>query len=469
MKKVGLFLSVIFLGITLSAHAAPAPFSKYANRPDSFADLAESAGRAVVNISTKKNGRAAMRRGPSSPFGGGHDPFNDLFERFFEDMPQRPQQSLGSGFIIDKNGTILTNSHVIAGADEIEVQLSDGRKFSAEVLGQDERTDLAVIKVKAKKDLPAAKLGNSDKIRPGDWVMAIGNPFGLEQTVTVGVVSATGRLIGGGHAKYIQTDASINPGNSGGPLFNMKGQVVGINSMIIASGQGLGFAIPVNLAKKLAPQLVKEGRVSRGWLGVSIQEITPELAKSFELEKSEGALIAEVFSGSPAAKAGLKRGDIVIEFDGQKVKEPYDLTVAVGNTSPKVKSDLVILRKGKKKTLSVKIGAYQEDVPRFARGKTSDPGKADELGLVVRSISPRDAKRLGVPAKFKGVVIERVEPGSAAEDADMRPGDVLLEINSTKIKRISDYKRISSELKKGTVVRVFVKRGRASVYLAFRF
>lgn len=435
----------------------------------SFADLAERASPAVVNVSTTKVVRRPQ--GPGMPHLGPRDPFFDeFFERFFDGVPREQQQkSLGSGFIMNKDGTILTNSHVVAGADEIKVTLADGRSFDAKVVGLDEKTDIAVIRVAAKADLPTVPLGDSDKIRPGDWVMAIGNPFGLEHTVTVGVASATGRVIGGGpYAKFIQTDASINPGNSGGPLFNVRGEVIGINTMIFAAGQGIGFAIPINLAKQLAPQLVEKGKVTRGWLGVSIQDITPELAKSFELKSEEGALLAEVFSSSPAAKAGLQRGDIVVMFDGQKIKDPYDLSLAVGNTLVGKKVEIEVLRKGEQKKFQVDVGTQEEVAPVATRGEEKPGSKADKLGLVVRAITVEDTRELDVPPTFRGIVIQRVEPGSAAEAADLRGGDVVLEINGVKIESLADYAQATEKLSEGSIVRLFVKRGRASVYVAFR-
>ena len=443
------------------------------SRPASFADLASQVSPAVVNISTKKIMKRPQMQ-PFSPFGGGQrDPFFDhFFDNFFEGGPQQqaPQQSLGSGFIIDKDGTILTNTHVVAGADEIEVQLADERKFKAEVVGEDPRYDVAVIKIKAEADVPFVKLGDSDKMRPGDWVMAIGNPFGLEKTVTVGVVSATGRVVGGGtYGKYIQTDASINPGNSGGPLFNLQGEVIGINSMIFANGQGIGFAIPINMAKQLTPQLVKQGRVTRGWLGVAIQDITPELAQSFGLKDGQGALIADVYAGSPAAKAGLQRGDVVTSFDGQVVKEPYDLTLAVGGTSPGKDVAIVVLRSGQQKTLTIRVGENKEE-QNIQAGKASPqaPSSADRLGIVAQSITPDDAAALDVPANFKGVVVARIEPMSIAETAEIAPGDVILEVNGTKIDSLTAYQTAVKNLKPASYIRLLVKRGKASIYLGFQ-
>ncbi len=443
------------------------PVSWFEARPSSFADLAERVDDAVVNISSNKLVRRPNMRMPRF---GPRDPFDDFFERFFEGMPEeQKQRSLGSGFIIDDRGTILTNNHVVSQADEVEVTLVDGRSFKAKTIGVDEKTDIAVIRITSDEKLPFVKLGDSKKMRPGDWVMAIGNPFGLENTVTVGVVSAKGRLIGGGpYAKFIQTDASINPGNSGGPLFNMQGEVIGINTMIYAGGQGIGFAIPIDLAKSMLPELVEKGSVSRGWLGVAIQDVTPELAKSFGLEKPEGALIAEVYSGSPAAKAGFRRGDIVVEYDGEKIEEPYDLSLYVGQTKPNKSVKAVVLRDGKRTELSVKVGKQEKGQTTAAQEEPSVAGKADKLGLVARTISAEDAHRLDVPAGFRGVVVARVEPGSPAERAGVHAGDVVLEVNGAKIDGIAAYRAGVEKLKEGGFVRLFLKRGRASIYVAFK-
>ena len=444
------------------------PAAWFEAQPASFADLAEKVQGSVVNISSSK--RIRRPRAPF-PYFGPRDPFfDDFFEKFFEGVPQeQTQHSLGSGFVIDEKGTILTNNHVVSQAEDIEVTLSGGHKYKAKVIGVDEKTDIAVIQIEAKKPLPCASLGSSKNMRAGDWVMAIGNPFGLEHTVTVGVISAKGRLIGGGpYAKFIQTDASINPGNSGGPLFNMKGEVIGINTMIFAGGQGIGFAIPIDLAKAMIPDLVEKGVVSRGWLGVAIQDVTPELAKSFGLEEDEGgALIAEVYSNSPAAKAGFRRGDVVIEFNGEKVTEPYDLSLFVGQTKPGTRATAIVLREGKRKELKIKVGKQEKGVAA-AEPEERDVGKADALGLVVHTISAEDVHRLDVPSDFRGVVVARVEPGSAAERSNVRAGDVILEINEAKIESLDDYNKAVGKLTGGSLVRLFIKRGKASIYLAFR-
>src|SRR5210317_1359920 len=339
----GLILGITVLAFLLmlmvqTAVGAEEGVKPYPHAPTSFTELVDQVANEVVNISTT----TVIKRGPGPSQFGPHKQFrdffgDDFFERFFGQMPkERRQRSLGSGVVIDpKKGYILTNNHVVANAEEINVRLVDGKEYKAEVVGRDPKTDLALIKTKKSLDVKSgAPLGDSDTVKVGEWVMAIGNPFGLERTVTVGILSAKGRVIGAGpYDDFLQTDAAINPGNSGGPLFNMKGEVIGINTAIVASGQGIGFAIPINIAKELLPQLEK-GKVIRGWLGVSIQEVTEDIAKSFKLEKAEGALVAEVIEDSPAEKSGLERGDIVISFDGKNVASPNELQRAVANTPP---------------------------------------------------------------------------------------------------------------------------------------
>lgn len=446
------------------------PAAWFETKPSSFADLAEKVQPAVVNINTSH----VVKRQEMTPFPhfGPNDQFDEFFNKFFEGMPkEQTQRALGSGFIINKEGDILTNYHVVNGADDIEVKISDGRKFKAKVVGKDEKSDIALLKISKAGDLPYVTLGDSNALRPGDWVMAIGNPFGLEHTVTVGVVSALGRILGGGtYAKYIQTDASINPGNSGGPLFNLKGEVVGINTMIYAAGQGIGFAIPIDLAKEELPQLTSKGQVTRGWLGVAIQDITPELAKSFNLTEDKGALIAEVYPDSPAAKGGMMRGDVVKKFNGKEIDDPTSLSLEVGTMQPGSDVDMVIVRGGKDYTIKVKLGK-SEGEKTAAAGETAKPeatSKADVMGLVVESISPELASRLDLPAGYKGVVVSQVEPGSAAEGADIHSGDVIMEVNNAKVSSVDDYVGATKNMKKGDIIRLLLKRGHASIYVAFR-
>ncbi|HKZ18443.1 MAG TPA: DegQ family serine endoprotease [Geobacteraceae bacterium] len=430
--------------------------------PD-FAELAKKSKPAVVNISTAKvvKPKTPSRRSPSSPHG--RDPFEEFFERFFEHMPQRPytSRSLGSGFIISDDGYIITNYHVVEGADEIKVKLSDAREFKAEIKGWDDKLDLALLKVDAKDHLPVAKMGNSDTVEVGEWVMAIGNPFGLGQTVTVGIVSAKERVIGSGpYDDFIQTDASINPGNSGGPLLNANGEVIGINTAIVAGGQGIGFAIPVNMAKAIITQLKEKGKVTRGWLGVVVQSITPDLAKSFGLKEESGALVSDVVKDGPAEKAGLKNGDIITEFDGKKIREMNELPrlVAAAPVGRKVK--VVIVRNGKRLEKTVVIEMMKEST-----GGEETAVTKDKLGITVTAITPSLAEQLGI-RDTKGVAVTEVKPGSAADEAGIAPGDVVKEVNETAINAVPAFERAVSSLKRGDVVRMLLQRGDATLYVA---
>ena len=346
--------------------------------PDSFADLAEKLKPAVVNISTSKTVRSGGLQMFREPFGQG-SPFeqffgDDFFRRFFGDIPERQfeQKSLGSGFIISEDGYIFTNNHVVEKADEILVKLSDEKEYKAKVVGTDQNIDIALLKIEPDGRLPVVTLGDSSRLRVGDWVVAIGNPFGLNQTVTAGIVSAKGRVIGAGpYDDFIQTDASINPGNSGGPLFNLAGEVVGINTAIVAQGQGIGFAIPVNMAKDVLDDLKTRGKVVRGWLGVSIQEISEDIAKNLNLKSREGALVADVFEGDPADKAGLRTGDVIVGIDGEKVKDTHDLLQKIARMRVGQKTTVQVLRNGKEMIFSVTVSERPDQERLIARGKTS--------------------------------------------------------------------------------------------------
>jgi Do/DeqQ family serine protease len=338
---------------------SPASMPKQAGGiPDSpFVRVAEQVTASVVNISTVSTGKSRTPSEQFRPFG--NDPFfRDFFDRFFEGMPRRRQQtSLGSGLIIDKSGLILTNNHVIKDADEITVKFANKQEARGKVVGVDPKTDLAVIRVSAKEDLPVAALGNSDALHVGEWAIAIGNPFGLDHTLTVGVISATGRSEVGiaAYENFIQTDASINPGNSGGPLLNIRGEVIGINTAIVASAQGIGFAIPVNMARKVMDDLVKKGKVTRGWLGVGIQPLTPELAKSFGVSADEGVLVNQVMPKSPAESAGMKAGDLIVGVDGKPVKDPRQLQQIIAEAEIGKSIEITILRDKGKRTLKVQV------------------------------------------------------------------------------------------------------------------
>ena len=430
-----------------------------------FVEMVKSKKPAVVNISTTKvfrhRGLGGAPMSPSDPF---RDFFgDDFFDRFFGQIPQKEfkSQSLGSGFVIDKNGFILTNNHVVENAEEIVVKFSDGREFKAEIIGRDSKTDVALIKIEDHNELPVVDLGNSDSLDVGEWVIAIGNPFGVGQTVTAGIVSAKGRDIGAGpYDDFIQTDASINPGNSGGPLFNVRGEVVGINTAIFSpsgGNVGIGFATPINMVKRLLPQLKKEGAVTRGWLGVMIQTITKDLAETLKLPSEEGALVADVVENSPADKAGIKRGDVVIRFDGEKIGKMKELSSVVASTPVGKKVELEVLRGGEKKTLKTKIEKLvDEDSLQHER-------KTERLGMTVQEITPEIAKRLD-PDLMGGVFISMVERGSAADNGGLRRGDVILEINMKEIKGMADYKREVKRFKKDDAALFLMFRGGNTFY-----
>jgi serine protease Do len=433
--------------------------------PANFNDLAEKVHSGVVNIQvTKKikNVDYGFRRFPGNPFGD-QNPFGDFFEPFSEENPPRSfeQRGVGSGFVMSREGTILTNNHVVEEADQIKVKLANGKEYDGKVAGRDPKTDLALIKIKASSDLQPLNLGNSDELKVGSWVVAVGSPFGLEQTVTAGIVSAKGRVIGSGpYDNFIQTDASINPGNSGGPLINMKGEVVGINTAIIASGQGIGFAIPINMAKEIASQLQEKGHVTRGWLGVSIQELTPELAKSFALKEKKGALVAQVVSASPAEKAGIEQGDVIVEFDGKEVSDSKDLPRMVASTPVGKAVTIKLSRNGKVLDRQVKVGEMEE------KGEVAKaPSSHKFLGINVQNLTPEIAKGLGLK-KDTGVVVTGVEPGSPAANAGIQTGDVIREVNRKPIKDVDDFVQKIEKAKDQDNILLFLQRGQNNLFAA---
>ncbi|PKN59948.1 MAG: peptidase [Deltaproteobacteria bacterium HGW-Deltaproteobacteria-11] len=439
------------------------------SRPSvSFADLVERLKPTVVNISTTKTVRSGGMR---SPFGGGA-PFgryfggDDFFDRFFGDVPRREfkQRSLGSGFIISADGYIFTNNHVIERADRILVKLSDGREYKAEVIGRDAKTDLALIKIKPGNSLPVVEIGDSEKIRVGEWVIAIGNPFGLEQTVTAGIVSAKGRVIGAGpYDNFIQTDASINPGNSGGPLFNIDGKVIGVNTAIVAQGQGIGFAIPISMAKNILPDLKSKGKVTRGWMGISVQDVTEDIAKSLKLNQRSGALISEVFKGDPADNAGLRPGDVILEINGKSITDTHQLLILIASFHVGDKVRVKVLRDGQEKTFDVTV-AERKDQPEIARGASD--GKAS-FGMTVENMTPQIARQLGIPAT-KGVIVMDVEEGSPADEVGIQPRDVIIQVNKVNIASMKDYKReIAKPAAKNSLL-LLIKRGKTTYYVALR-
>ena len=391
----------------------------------SLADLVDQLKPVVVNISTTKVVRSPLE----DFFKDFRRFFGDEFERFFPPTPQFRTRSLGSGFIVDKEGYILTNNHVIEGAEDIKIKLYNGRTFDAKVVGRDPKSDIALLKINPRgESLPVAKLGDSDRLRVGDWVIAIGNPFGLEHTVTAGIVSAKGRVIGmGPFDDFIQTDASINPGNSGGPLFNLQGEVVGINTAIVAGGQGIGFAIPINLAKNLLPQL-KKGKVTHGFLGVYIQDLTPELAKRFGLKEPKGALVSDIMPNSPAAKAGLKKGDVIIRFNDKEVSDSLTLRRLVASTPPRQRVKIEIIRRGKNYIIWVTLEEYEKRAMSI-----------EQWGFTVQKVPPDVSKAAGTN---EGVMITEVIINSPADRAGLNAGDIIVEIEHEEVNDINDFEQL---------------------------
>jgi serine protease Do len=434
--------------------------------PESFSKLAETVSPAVVNISTVKTikgGGPVFRHFHQNPRGD-QDPFKDFFDKFFGNEQQREfkQRSLGSGFIIDKDGYIVTNNHVIDDADEIKVKLNSGKEYDAKIIGRDPSTDIALIKIKADSSYSVAKLGDSDALKVGEWVVAIGSPFGLAHTVTAGIVSAKGRVIGSGpYDDFIQTDASINPGNSGGPLLNMKGNVIGINTAIIASGQGIGFAIPVNMAKDVIKQLKEQGEVTRGWLGVGIQDINDEMADYYGIKDKEGVLVSKVFPGDPADEAGIKTKDIITEVNGQKIKSSHELTRIIADFHVGEKVKIKVLRDGKEKTFIVKIAKRQQ-----AKIASSNmPYKKQEVfGIQVSDLTPEIANRLNLQ-ETEGVVVTDVQSGSQGDDKGVQVRDIIKEINHKSINSVDDYNNAINKVKKGDTVSMFIKRANSGFFV----
>jgi len=432
----------------------------------SFADLVEVLQPSVVNISTTSVVRqqSPFQRQPNSPFGG-NGPFDDFFKKFFGgDSPQKEfkRQGLGSGFIMSKDGYVVTNNHVIDKASDVEVVLQNGDKYKAKIIGKDPKTDLAVLKFEPDQEIQAVHFGDSDNLRIGDWVIAIGNPFGLGYTVTAGIVSAKGRSLGfGAYDDFIQTDASLNPGNSGGPLFNLKGDVVGVNTAIVARGQGIGFAIPIDMAEFVIEQLKSDGKVVRGWLGVYVQKVTPEIASSFGLKEDEGALVSDLAPDSPAEKAGIVRGDVIVEYDGHKVDDVSDLTNMAAVTPPGTEVDVKVIQDGKTKIVKVKLEEFPEQ-----EAQLKDEVRKS-LGLTVKQLTPNIVRRFKINQN-EGVIIADVDQGSTAGDAGLKPKDIILEINKKLIKTLADYSAALEHVKPGDTALFLVKRGDNTIYAALR-
>jgi serine protease Do len=425
-----------------------------------WVEIAKALRPAVVNISAKR-----VQEGVTLPGSrGGEDPFAPFFRQFGVE-PRHTVRSLGSGFIINSNGYIVTNNHVVQDATDIKVKGDDGREFPAKVVGRDPRTDLALIKIDA-TGLPVIPLGDSSQLQVGEQVMAIGNPFGLERTVTTGIVSAVGRVIGQGpYDDFIQTDASINPGNSGGPLLNSRGQAIGINAAIFSQSGGsvgIGFAIPINQAKSAVTQLAQAGKVTRGWLGVTIQPLTPDLARGFKVSGEGGALVADVQANSPAAKAGVQAGDVITVYDGHKLSRPGDLSRLVADTQVGRQVTLDIMRDGKPSSLSVKVAELQDSDHQVAAAGSNKPSS---YGLTVEPVTPSVAHELGLPA-VRGVVVSDVQDGSPAADAGIQPGDVIAEVDHQAIRDMSDMKRALDKHAKGAPLVMRLHRDGNNLYVS---
>ncbi|MEJ2727794.1 MAG: DegQ family serine endoprotease [Deltaproteobacteria bacterium] len=466
-KFVVINLIVITIALIAGMLQADAKSTEYFNAPDSFNQLAEMASPAVVNIRTVKTikgGGPVFRQFQRDPWGK-NSPFKEFFERYFGDEMHREfkQPSLGSGFIIDKDGYVVTNNHVIEDADQIKVKLKDEHEFDAKIVGRDPNTDIALLKIESAQDLPTLKLGDSDALKVGQWVVAIGSPFGLEHTVTAGIVSAKGRVIGSGpYDDFIQTDASINPGNSGGPLLNMKGEVIGINTAIIASGQGIGFAIPINLAKDIIVALKNEGEVTRGWLGVAIQDLNADMAEYYGVEEKEGVFVADVFEGDPADKAGIKAKDIIIEVNGEKIKSSRQLTGMIAGLSVGDSARIKILRDGMEKTVTVKIAKRTED-KLAARSRPKEA--AEEFGIRVSDLKPEIIQQFNID-ETSGVIVTHVESGGKGDEAGVQVGDIIKEINRKSVKNIGDYEEILEQISSGETVNFFIRRKNAGFLVA---
>ncbi|MGH8727149.1 MAG: DegQ family serine endoprotease [Burkholderiales bacterium] len=489
LQKVVLLLLPLFVAACADSVSAPAAPTQQAaplaTLPD-FTPLVKAQGAAVVNISTTNSAKMGQApgqapgpgqgpgtpgpgQGPGIPFSE-DDPFFEFFKRFmppegFERGPRpSPGQSLGSGFIISKDGYILTNAHVVANADEVTVALTDKREFKAKVIGLDRRTDVAVLKIDA-ADLPTLKLGNTSDLQVGEWVVAIGSPFGFENSVTAGIVSAKGRSLSGeSYVPFIQTDVAVNPGNSGGPLFNLKGEVVGINSQIYSRTggyQGVSFAIPIEIAMNISDQLRTDGKVSRGRLGVVIQPLTAQLAKSFGREDPAGALVASIEKGSPAEKAGLQAGDVIVQFNSKKVQDSRELPLMVATSKPGATVPIQVWRKGESKEFKVTLGELPPLEPvASAKGDGQAPATVDKLGLALSNLTQLQQQALKTD---HGVMVENAT--GAAAKAGIRKGDVILGVQDKNVSSVEEFNKLVSEADKGDSLALLVKREDSTIFI----
>ena len=459
---------IAMVGLMLASGLPVATASKNAPVrmvPQNFSALAETVSPAVVHIrveKTVKGAGPAFNQFDKNPFGG-NEQFKDFFGRNFgqQRQPEYKQPAQGSGFIIEKSGYIVTNNHVVEGADTIKVILKDDTEYDAKIVGRDPVTDIALIKIEAKGNLPTVPMGSSDNLKVGEWVAAIGSPFGLEHTVTAGIVSGKGRVIGSGpYDDFIQTDASINPGNSGGPLVNMQGEIVGINTMIIAGGNGIGFAIPIDLAKGIIAQLKTNGEVTRGWLGVTIQDLKGDLAEYYGVKDKDGVLVASVVPGDPADQAGIQPKDVITEVDGKKVTTSRDLTNLAAKLSVGDTARVTVLRDGRQKTLDVKVG--KRPLTMAAASENQPQEKEGEYGFEVTELTPEVAQRYNIK-ETSGVIVVGVEPNSKAQAAGIQQGDLIIEINRKNVASVTDFKNLIDQHKKNDGINLLVKRMNAGL------
>jgi serine protease Do len=462
-SRVQLCLVVLACFLMLASTAGVGHAAAFRNAPASFSDVAKKVSDEVVNIqvvtTTQVGGMQRFQQYFGSPWGQ-DDSQNNFFERFFGDsMPREYQQnSLGSGFIVGKDGYIVTNNHVVEGADEIKVTLKNGKEYSAEIVGTDANTDIALIKIETDDALKVAELGDSDALNIGDWVVAIGSPFGYEQTITAGIISAKGRVIGAGpYDDFLQTDASINPGNSGGPLIDMEGKVVGINTAIVDIGTGIGFAIPINMAKNVIEQLKADGTVTRGWLGVTIQDLTDEVAAYAGLKENKGALVAGVVEGDPADKAGIQKEDIITEINGKKVEDTRDLTRIVADIPVGDTAEVMVLRKGKTKKYKVEIGKRPEDTSASREDTPRTAPTTGNLGVQVTEITQEMVRRYQLP-ETEGVMVSRLNPNGKAAAAGLQTGDIIKEINHEAISSVDDYNDVLDKVGEKDTISMWVYR-----------
>jgi len=468
-------LAFYFLGKMTGYQSGYLPYTVTPNVPrqimetsKAFSEIVSSVSPAVVNISTTK-----VFRRDTEPFL--EDPFFDFFKPFHDfRMPKKwKEQNLGSGVIVSPDGYIITNNHVVEKSDEIKVTLLDKRSFKGKIVGADPKTDIAIVKIDA-SNLPTIPWGDSEKLQVGEFVLAIGNPYGLSHTVTMGIISAVGRANVGiaDYEDFIQTDAAINPGNSGGPLVNIKGELIGINTAIFSRTggyQGIGFAVPSNMVRPLMSQLIQKGKITRGWLGVTIQELTPELSQKFGIEKSKGALVSDVAKGSPAEKAGIIRGDIILELNGKEVKDVGSLRNMVAQSKVGSEVSIKILRSGKEYTVRLVIAELPREVAEVVPNQIPDDSELGALtGLTVMSLTKEIARQLGFSKDEKGVVVVRVEPESPADEAGIKKGDIIKEIDRKRVDYLEDFNRIATNMKKNETVLLFIARGDKKFYVTLK-